>query len=182
MGFIQGLHGTVALVLSLIASVVAGVLAVVRPLIGAGDIAAWLDLTVVLLVIALFYSLATRELGRAADFFRLLGEQRRLSIVRLLLEKGTHGSGAREGSRPLASGDELPLGRTATRRHCRHGGAEPGGRLHSLRDRRPRPAGRSRRPPRGRHLKEASGHRITLALPTSERRQPALIGRLLARR
>jgi membrane-associated protein len=120
--------------LSLIASVVAGVLAVVRPLIGAGDIAAWLDLAVVLLVIALFYSVATRrgahatagervlatsyltqgnlslssarrltgrlggllrdlpsdpspELGRAADFFRLLGDQRRLRIVRLLLER-----------------------------------------------------------------------------------------------
>jgi DNA-binding transcriptional ArsR family regulator len=120
--------------LSLIASVVAGVLAVVRPLIGAGDIAAWLDLAVVLLVIALFYSLATRrgahatagervlatsyltqgnlsppsarrltgrlrgllrdlplnpspELSRAADFFRMLGDQRRLRIVRLLLER-----------------------------------------------------------------------------------------------
>ncbi|PZR88872.1 MAG: hypothetical protein DLM67_19855, partial [Candidatus Nephthysia bennettiae] len=119
--------------LGLIASVVAGVLAVVRPLIGAGDIAAWLDLAVVLLVIALFYSVATRrgahatagervlgtsyltqgqlsppgerglpsrlrallrdlpsdpspELSRAADFFRLLGDQRRLRLVRLLLE------------------------------------------------------------------------------------------------
>lgn len=124
----------VGLDLSLIASVVAGVLAVVRPLIGAGDIAAWLDLAVVLLVIALFYSVATRrgahatagervlatsyltqgnlsppsprrlagrlrgllgdlpsdpsaELAQAADFFRLLGDQRRLRIVRLLLER-----------------------------------------------------------------------------------------------
>jgi membrane protein DedA with SNARE-associated domain/DNA-binding transcriptional ArsR family regulator len=131
-----GLRMTLALGidLSLIASVVAGVLAVVRPLIGAGDIAAWLDLAVVLLVIVLFYSVATRrgahatagervlatsyltqgnlsltsarrlpgrlrdllrdlpsdpspELGRAADFFRLLGDQRRLRIVRLLLER-----------------------------------------------------------------------------------------------
>ncbi|MDQ6921472.1 MAG: helix-turn-helix domain-containing protein, partial [Candidatus Dormibacteraeota bacterium] len=130
-----GLRMTLALGidLSLIASVVAGVLAVVRPLSGAGDIAAWVDLAVVLLVIALFYSVATRrgahatagervlgtsyltqgnlsapgerrlgsrlrgllrdlpsdpspELGQAADFFRLLGDQRRLRIVRLLLE------------------------------------------------------------------------------------------------
>ena len=129
-----GLRMTLALGLdlSLIASVVAGVLAVVRPLIGAGDIAAWVDPAVVLLVIAVFYSVATRrgvhatagervlatsyltqgnqspasprrltgrlrgllrdlpsdrspELGRAADFFRLLGDQRRLRIVRLLL-------------------------------------------------------------------------------------------------
>ncbi|MDQ6899163.1 MAG: DedA family protein [Candidatus Dormibacteraeota bacterium] len=131
-----GLRMTLALGidLSLIASVVAGVLAVVRPLIGAGDLAAWLDLAVVLVVIALFYSVATRrgahatagervlatsyltqgqlsapgqrrlssrlrgllrdlptdpspELGRAADFFRLLGDQRRLRVVRLLLEE-----------------------------------------------------------------------------------------------
>ena len=120
--------------LSLIASVVAGVLAVVRPLSGAGDLAAWVDPAVVLLVIVLFYSVATRrgahvtagervlatsyltqgnlappsprrlagrlrgllrelpsdpspELGRAAEFFRLLGDQRRLRIVRLLLER-----------------------------------------------------------------------------------------------
>jgi membrane protein DedA with SNARE-associated domain/DNA-binding transcriptional ArsR family regulator len=131
-----GLRMTLALSidLSLIASVVAGVLSVVRPLIGAGDLAAWVDLAVVLVVIALFYSLATRrgahatagervlstsyltqgnlsapgerrlssrlrgllrdlpsnpspELGRAADFFRLLGDQRRLRTVRLLLER-----------------------------------------------------------------------------------------------
>lgn len=119
--------------LSLIASVVAGVLSVVRPLVGAADIAGWVDIGVVLVVIALFYSVATRrgtkatagervlgtsyltqanrsepgdqrlasrlrgllrprssesspELASATDFFRLLGDQRRLRMVSLLLE------------------------------------------------------------------------------------------------
>jgi membrane protein DedA with SNARE-associated domain/DNA-binding transcriptional ArsR family regulator len=47
--------------LGLIASVVAGVLAVLRPLTAAAAIAGWLDIVIVIAVIAIFYSVATRR-------------------------------------------------------------------------------------------------------------------------
>jgi len=119
--------------LALIASVVAGLLAVARPLVGVGELAGWLDVVVVIVVIAAFYTVATRrgshatagetlfgahyltragespetsaglsrlmrvlvrelpagsspELGRAAELFRVLSDQRRLRVARLLLE------------------------------------------------------------------------------------------------
>src|SRR5204862_4088728 len=51
----------VAIDVTLVASVVAGVLAVARPLIGAGAIAGWLDVVIVIAVIVAFYSVATRR-------------------------------------------------------------------------------------------------------------------------
>jgi uncharacterized RDD family membrane protein YckC len=123
-----------AIDLALIASVVAGVLAVARPLAGVGALAGWLDVVVVLVVIAAFYTFATRrgahatagetlfgaryltrdaggaetspglrrlvgalaqdvpegsvpQIARAADLFRVLSDQRRLSLARLLLQQ-----------------------------------------------------------------------------------------------
>lgn len=134
---LQRLHPTLRIAgallvdIGLIASVVAGVLAVVRPLTPAGDLAGWVDIVVVILVIAGFYSVVTRRgrhptageslfsatyltrhqtgessshglretvrsaleqtsrstpaLSRAADQFRMLGNQRRLCILHRLL-------------------------------------------------------------------------------------------------
>lgn len=68
---LQRLHPTLRIAgallvdITLIASVVAGVLAVVRPLTPAGDLAGWVDIVVVILVIAAFYSVVTRR-GRHA--------------------------------------------------------------------------------------------------------------------
>lgn len=135
---LQRLHPTLRIAgallvdIGLIASVVAGVLAVVRPLTPAGDLAGWVDIVVVIVVIAGFYSVVTRRgrhatageslfgaayltrhepgepwphglrqtlrsaleqpstrsataLNRAADQFRMLGDQRRLCILHRLL-------------------------------------------------------------------------------------------------
>jgi membrane-associated protein len=59
--------------LGLLASVVAGVLAVVRPLTPAGDLAGWIDIVVVLVVIALSYSVATHRGARATAGETLFG-------------------------------------------------------------------------------------------------------------
>lgn len=58
--------------MALIGAVVAGVLAMVRPLTPAGAIAGWLDIVVVLAVIAGFYSVATRAGQQATAGERLL--------------------------------------------------------------------------------------------------------------
>jgi membrane protein DedA with SNARE-associated domain/DNA-binding transcriptional ArsR family regulator len=57
---------------ALISAVVAGVLAIVRPLTPAGAIAGWLDIVVVLIVIAAFFSVATRAGRQATAGERLL--------------------------------------------------------------------------------------------------------------
>jgi membrane protein DedA with SNARE-associated domain/DNA-binding transcriptional ArsR family regulator len=122
-----------AIDLALITSVVAGLLAMARPLVGAGEIAGWLDVVIVIAVIMGFYSLATwrgtrptagetlfgaryltragqdpetrtglgrllrtlgrnpaagstADLGRAVDLLRMLSNQSRLRVARLLLE------------------------------------------------------------------------------------------------
>ncbi|MDQ6772044.1 MAG: VTT domain-containing protein [Candidatus Dormibacteraeota bacterium] len=117
--------------MALVGAVVAGVLAVVRPLTPVGEIAGWLDILVVAVVIAVFYSITTRagrhatagetlldasyltqrapeasrlslrsaarvlldrgappsrqDVGRAAQMFRALGDDKRLQLARLLL-------------------------------------------------------------------------------------------------
>jgi membrane protein DedA with SNARE-associated domain len=102
------LHPTVRRVLALLvdlallASVVAGVLAVVRPLTPAGDIAGWIDILVVITVIAVFYSLATRRGAHAtagealfgSSYLTLDGENRgRRALLRRSLQ----------GSSPVSS-------------------------------------------------------------------------------
>lgn len=59
--------------LGLIASVVAGVLAVLRPLTAAAAIAGWLDIVIVIAVIAIFYSVATRRGRRPTAGENLFG-------------------------------------------------------------------------------------------------------------
>lgn len=59
--------------MGLIASVVAGVLAVVRPLSPTGAVAGWVDILVVIAVIAVFYSLATRRGSRPTAGETLFG-------------------------------------------------------------------------------------------------------------
>jgi membrane-associated protein len=58
--------------MAMIAAVVAGVLAIVRPLTSVGATAGWLDIVVVVMVIAGFYSVATRAGRRATAGERLL--------------------------------------------------------------------------------------------------------------
>jgi membrane-associated protein len=58
---------------ALIGAVVAGVLAVVRPLTRIGAVAGWADLVVVVVVIAVFYSIATRSGRRATAGETLMG-------------------------------------------------------------------------------------------------------------
>lgn len=59
--------------MALIGAVVGGVLAVVRPLTGVGPIAGWIDIVVVVAVIAVFYSVATHRGRRATAGETLLG-------------------------------------------------------------------------------------------------------------
>jgi membrane protein DedA with SNARE-associated domain/DNA-binding transcriptional ArsR family regulator len=59
--------------MALIGSVVAGVLAVVRPLTRIGLIAGWIDIVVVVVVIAVFYSIATHRGRHATAGEALLG-------------------------------------------------------------------------------------------------------------
>ena len=59
--------------MGLISAVVAGVLAVVRPLLGVGAAASWADIGVVVAVIAVFYSLATHHGSYATAGETLLG-------------------------------------------------------------------------------------------------------------
>jgi membrane protein DedA with SNARE-associated domain len=70
-----GLRTTFAVLvdLGLIASIVAGVLAVIRPLTPAGDIAGWVDVVAVIVVIAVFYSVATRRGTHATAGEKLFG-------------------------------------------------------------------------------------------------------------
>jgi membrane-associated protein len=58
--------------MAMIGAVVAGVLAIVRPLTPVGDLAGWLDIVVVLAVIAGFYSVATRAGRRPTAGEKLL--------------------------------------------------------------------------------------------------------------
>jgi DNA-binding transcriptional ArsR family regulator len=58
--------------MAMIGAVVAGVLAIVRPLTPVGELAGWLDIVVVLVVIAGFYSLATRAGRRPTAGEKLL--------------------------------------------------------------------------------------------------------------
>jgi membrane protein DedA with SNARE-associated domain len=59
--------------MAVIAAVVAGVLAIVRPVLRVGALAGWLDILVVMAVIAVFYSIATRRGMRATAGEALLG-------------------------------------------------------------------------------------------------------------
>lgn len=59
--------------MGLIASVVAGVLAIVRPLLRLGDLAGWADVLLVVAVIGVFYSIATRRGQHATAGETLLG-------------------------------------------------------------------------------------------------------------
>lgn len=58
--------------MAMIGAVVAGVLAIVRPLTPVGELAGWLDIVVVLVVIAVFYSVATRAGRRSTAGEKLL--------------------------------------------------------------------------------------------------------------
>jgi membrane protein DedA with SNARE-associated domain len=87
--------------MAMIGAIVAGVLAIVRPLTGVGELAGWLDTLVVVIVIAGFYSVATRAGRRATAGERLLDasyltqqasatSRRNLrAVARTLLESGT---------------------------------------------------------------------------------------------
>ncbi len=124
----------IAIDMALLGSVVAGVLAVARPLVGWADINGWVDILIVIAVIGVFFSVATRQgahatagetlfgtsyltragdrhdggagvrrlvrtllrdvpagsspaLQRASELFRVLADERRLRIARLLLER-----------------------------------------------------------------------------------------------
>lgn len=59
--------------MGLIAAVVAGVLAIVRPLLRLGDLAGWADVLLVVAVIGVFYSIATRRGRHATAGETLLG-------------------------------------------------------------------------------------------------------------
>jgi ArsR family transcriptional regulator, lead/cadmium/zinc/bismuth-responsive transcriptional repressor len=90
--------------MTLIGAVVAGVLAVVRPVTRVGAIAGWADIVVVVVVIAVFYSIATHRGLRATAGEALLGthylthpvqDSSRLGLRRILesvLEQGSRGS------------------------------------------------------------------------------------------
>jgi biotin operon repressor len=58
--------------MAMIGAVVAGVLAIVRPLTPVGELAGWVDILVVLVVIAVFYSVATRAGRRSTAGEKLL--------------------------------------------------------------------------------------------------------------
>ncbi|HSP08793.1 MAG TPA: VTT domain-containing protein [Candidatus Dormibacteraeota bacterium] len=86
--------------MALIGAVVAGALAIVRPLTSVGETAGWLDFVVVAIVIAIFYSVATRAGRHATAGETLLDasyltqrapEASRISLraaARMLLERG----------------------------------------------------------------------------------------------
>ncbi len=90
--------------MTLIGAVVAGVLAIVRPVTGVGAIAGWIDIVVVVVVIAVFYAIATHRGRRATAGETLLGthyltqsaqDSSRLGLRRILkvvLEQGSRGS------------------------------------------------------------------------------------------
>jgi membrane protein DedA with SNARE-associated domain/DNA-binding transcriptional ArsR family regulator len=90
--------------MALIGAVVAGVLAVVRPVTQIGAIAGWIDIVVVVAVIAVFYSVATHRGRRATAGETLLGthyltpsaqDSSRIGLRRILksvLEQGSHSS------------------------------------------------------------------------------------------
>jgi membrane-associated protein len=90
--------------MALIGAVVGGVLAVVRPLTGVGVIAGWIDIVVVVAVIAVFYSIATHRGRRATAGETLLGthylthserDSSRVGLRRILkslLDQGPPGS------------------------------------------------------------------------------------------
>ena len=59
--------------MAMIGAVVGGVLAVVRPLTGVGVMAGWIDIVVVVAVIAVFYSIATHRGRRATAGETILG-------------------------------------------------------------------------------------------------------------
>jgi membrane-associated protein len=87
--------------MAMIGAVVAGVLAIIRPLTPVGELAGWLDIVVVLVVIAAFYSLATRAGRRPTAGEKLLdanylpqpapdGSRRNLrALARRIVEAGT---------------------------------------------------------------------------------------------
>ncbi len=90
--------------MALIGAVVAGVLGVVRPLTRIGAFAGWIDIVVVVAVIAVCYSIATHRGMRATAGETLLGthyltqseqDSSRVGLLRILksvLEQGSHGS------------------------------------------------------------------------------------------
>lgn len=90
--------------MALIGAVVAGVLAVMRPVTRVGAIAGWIDIVVVMAVIAIFYSIATHRGRRATAGETLLGtnyltpsaqDSSRISLRRILksvLEQDSRGS------------------------------------------------------------------------------------------
>lgn len=90
--------------MTLIGAVVAGVLAVLRPVTPVGAIAGWADIVVVVVVIAVFYSIATHRGLRATAGETLLGtryltqpaqDSSRLGLRRILesvLEQGSRSS------------------------------------------------------------------------------------------
>ncbi|MGI8562744.1 MAG: VTT domain-containing protein [Candidatus Dormibacter sp.] len=98
--------------MALIGAVVAGVLAIVRPLTPAGAIAGWLDIVVVVIVIAAFYSVATRAGRQATAGERLLDA----SYITQGAENASR-QNLRTVARSLMDGDgdrpESDIGRTA---------------------------------------------------------------------